>query len=301
MTVIVIIGLLVTLLMSAVQGARETARRTQCLHTMREVGQAAILYESHENGYPGWNHPVIGPPPALQRYPNGWIFQLLPSLGRGDLSDPTVTVALNELLVCPSDSEKMALRAPNSPTSVVGNAGRVDARATATTPADWRANAGLVNRDDRDANGAPVKVDPTDASYIARGDGLAYTLLLTENLDAGTWYNFTADETLSGVVFWPPDAAGNFPPKLVHTINGPKLNVTTPYDTARPSSNHRGGVNMFFCDGHGRFVGQGIDYGVYCALMTPRGRNAAEPGTNPPTPSASQITSPPPLTEDSLR
>src|SRR5205814_407935 len=123
-------------------------------------------------------------------------------LGRSDLADRSLLpwnannfMSLNDLLVCPSDLEKMAMRTPESPTSLVCNAGREDAQATAQVPADWRPNAVFVNRNDRDNNGKPLKLEVTDASFIGNGDGLAMTLLLSENIDARTWYNLNADET----------------------------------------------------------------------------------------------------------
>jgi prepilin-type N-terminal cleavage/methylation domain-containing protein/prepilin-type processing-associated H-X9-DG protein len=301
MMVILILALLTALLTNAVQSSRETARRTQCLNKMREVGQAVIKYETDHNGYPGWVHPVVVAPPPQPKRLTSWIYQILPSLGRNDLpgslglDSSGNPVPLNDLLVCPSDPDKMAMRSPRSPTSIVCNAGRQDA--TATTPADWRSNGVFMNRDE-----AGVKVDVTDASFIAKGDGLANTLLLSESADAGSWYNPppppppvnfpSPDETVSCIVFWPP------PVLDIHRINGPRAGATA-YDLARPSSYHPSGVNMFFCDGHGRFVRDSIDYWVYCALMTPRGGNAMEPGTT--NPSAPQITNQPQITEAALQ
>jgi hypothetical protein len=37
---------------------------------------------------------------------------------------------------------------------------------------------------------------------------------------------------------------------------------------ARPSSNHPGGVNAFFCGGNARFIAEDIGYNVYTQLMT---------------------------------
>jgi prepilin-type processing-associated H-X9-DG protein len=299
MMVILIIGLLAALLTNALQSSREMGRRTQCVNKMREVGQAAILFETKNHGYPGWVHPVT---PTLH---NSWIYQLLPALGRSDLADKSlplaqvISISLNDLLVCPSDMQKMSLGAPV--TSIVCNAGRQDAAATAAIPADWRSNAVFVNRDDRNSNGGLIKVDVTDSSFIMKGDGLAVTLLLSENVDATTWFNPipSPEEWLNAMVFWPPDSSGNFPPLPVQAINGPNPSGVPSYDTARPSSYHPGGVNVFFCDGHGRFVGAGIDYAIYCALMTPRGRNAMEPGTTNPS-DARITTNQPKITDDSL-
>ena len=46
------------------------------------------------------------------------------------------------------------------------------------------------------------------------------------------------------------------------------------YPHARPSSNHSGGVNVVFCDGHCQFLREDIDYDVYGRLMTPDGKNS---------------------------
>lgn len=48
-------------------------------------------------------------------------------------------------------------------------------------------------------------------------------------------------------------------------------------DLARPTAAHVEGVNMAFADGATRFIGEGIDYRVYQALMTPRGKSSDVP------------------------
>ncbi len=46
---------------------------------------------------------------------------------------------------------------------------------------------------------------------------------------------------------------------------------------ARPASPHVSGVNVAFCDGHGQFLRDTIDYVVYQQLMTPNGRKCVNP------------------------
>jgi len=52
LVVIAIIGILVALLLPAIQAAREAARRTKCINNLKNLGLACLNYESAKRSYP---------------------------------------------------------------------------------------------------------------------------------------------------------------------------------------------------------------------------------------------------------
>jgi len=141
LVVISIIGILVALLLPAVQAARETARKAQCSTQLRELGQAAISYESSKKYFPGWQDvvarnsglPLDASTPGASGTSNkvaGWPVLLMPYMDDRptfDLWDDP-TVALNDprltkfkpVLACPSRETRFR---DDAYTSYVANAG----------------------------------------------------------------------------------------------------------------------------------------------------------------------------------
>lgn len=83
LVVIAIIGMLVALLLPAVQGARAVARRAQCANNQRQTALATLQHTSHQESLPALRHPRY---PQLDR-PISWRVTILPYLEEPALFD----------------------------------------------------------------------------------------------------------------------------------------------------------------------------------------------------------------------
>lgn len=89
LVVIAIIGVLVALLLPAVQAAREAARRTQCSNQLKQIALAWQMHHDAHNFYPsaGWGYAWIGDPDrgTGKNQPGSWAYCLLPFMEAGNV------------------------------------------------------------------------------------------------------------------------------------------------------------------------------------------------------------------------
>jgi prepilin-type N-terminal cleavage/methylation domain-containing protein/prepilin-type processing-associated H-X9-DG protein len=81
LVVITIIGILIALLLPAVQAAREAARAMQCQNNLKQVGLALLNYEAARGVLPP------GGMPATSYYGTSWWVRILPYVERGIVED----------------------------------------------------------------------------------------------------------------------------------------------------------------------------------------------------------------------
>jgi len=266
LVVITIIGMLMALLLPAVQAAREAGRRTQCLDNQHNI---ALAFQGFDGmglrlpGYRDWNS-YIG-------LVTSWVPPLLPNLDRQDLAERWKTAAtpvLLKVMYCPSNPPDTTT-ATDTPLSYVVNCGKFQT-------VDWT-NALVVQKLPWEGVFMDWGVNPTGftstplrrppvVSLNNIKDGAAYTLMLGERIIAASYPQWHA-----------ADANIN-----MNTVGFAWIAGTTGKVSTHLSSRHGGGGIVSFCDGHQYFLRDDIDYVTYQHLMTPNSSAAGVATANMP-------------------
>jgi len=287
LVVVAVIALLAALLLVAVNRARETARRNQCLTRQRDLAIAMITYANDNNGLPGYLN-ELGATPV-----HSWAVSVFPLIGETKRyeammsgSAPAALVSPVALL-CPSDKR------PSDAPSDIGQLSYVVNCGPATQL--FQAVSLPLNKDSgdiaphftlfKDRRTALTSMNINKKVKIEEiPDGASNTILLSENVDAGFW---DKGWTLPNANELPQYDSGPFTRDSFAVAN---LGFTWGKDKSylpnalpdplaggpRPSSNHPGQVITAYADGSARPMNDDIDITVYLKAVCPDDEKAAE-------------------------
>jgi prepilin-type N-terminal cleavage/methylation domain-containing protein len=273
LVVIAIIGMLVALLLPAVQQAREAARRSSCLNNMKQIGLAIAQYELSKKVYPASNtDEVFIWDDGLSQLNHSWASVIMPYIEESALKDSinfkisaleTVNQAAAGMTVvvyrCPSFTGPILTDDPHYPSGkyAIGNYVSIGA-----TDVDHIYAISLK------PEGVIYPLSKVKAKEIT--DGLSKTMFIAESREERmrVWI-----DGRTGAYTALPGTPADF--TLPSTPIA--LNYTPYYDDGDvecrygPSSMHPGGAYHLFGDGSVHFLLDSINKATYLGLCTRAG------------------------------
>lgn len=293
LVVIAIIGILVSLLLPAVQKVREAANRMSCTNNLKQIGLAAHNY-----------HDSMGYLPAGELSSGNYsaISKLLPYFEQDNLYNEidfnqTDTASANapaymasiQMLRCPSDVSTSPLPSRGGAINYMANKGSGIVWAGNTGPnASMPAPNGVFYQDSK-TKFADITDGLSDTAFFSErllGDGSNAIVSPIEDVFLGLGSPTTPDDACAECNAIDINDLNNQFPFFMGApwIDGQHCYLHTSLPNTRscgflfvlravmpPSSRHPGGVNVLFGDGGVRFIPNSIDLAIWRGLGTRSG------------------------------
>jgi prepilin-type N-terminal cleavage/methylation domain-containing protein/prepilin-type processing-associated H-X9-DG protein len=304
LVVIAIIGILVALLLPAIQAARESARRSQCVNNLKQLSVGAHNY--HDT----YQHLMTGTYSCCW---GTWQIEIMPFIEETQLADrfnteerfimnsPSFYMSPDNLIVgrarietmqCPSDEAQVAADVEQfTYHNYVANFGNsnhlgLNIPATGGKPAIPFNGAPFPATEWKSENVPPDKIKVTKFAQII--DGLSKTLMFSEavqgrsgdklDLRGFTWWGWAAGfESSLTPNTTSPDRMQNLDYcNTSDPINPPCVGHSYPSNIMRSAarSRHPGGVNVSMCDCSVKFVTDDVDENLWLAAGSTKGGEA---------------------------
>ncbi|HZZ29642.1 MAG TPA: DUF1559 domain-containing protein [Pirellulales bacterium] len=288
LVVIAIIGILIALLLPAVQSAREAARRTECLNNLRQMGLALMNYESAKKSFPysRWGDKVaIYLNPFKTSNQQSWTSVILPFIEERGISAqydqtqawcsqanrPAISMTI-KMFLCPSTPAENRVDTTYAKGAIAGDYGSMNGVKSGfwnhfpqlgkATWAESRPPAvGVLNKY-QDGNG--VNISACKIKDIT--DGTSKTMMVAEDAGRPELYQNGLDANTvvgNGIGWADPDNGFS-----LSNSSGVVMNAT---NDSEVYSFHIGGAQFCFADGSGHFIQETIDPLIYMAIVTRAG------------------------------
>ncbi len=291
LVVIAVIGVLIALLLPAVQAARESARRASCTNNLKQIGLAMHMHhDTYQRFPPGWAGyvPNSTVPQPLGTPGWGWAAMTLPFIEQENLyrqrvhldlpiMDPAnaeARVSVIPTFRCPSDSADRTFDADKlhlgHDHEHEGEEHEYEGEEAQFAMCNYIGMFGTGDLDDcahlapgEQCRGDGCLFHNSEVTIADIRDGTSQTLLVGERSTRtgySTWVGVPPyDECMPAAVL----GAANDPPnlRLDHAHNF--------------SSDHPAGTNFLLADGSVRMIAETIDRATYHALTTRRAGDVA--------------------------
>jgi prepilin-type N-terminal cleavage/methylation domain-containing protein/prepilin-type processing-associated H-X9-DG protein len=257
LVVVAIIGVLIGLLLPALQKVRESAARTRCGNNLKQIGLACQAYhDANLTLPPGYT--------ASAPYPStspgwGWAAYLLPYIEQDNIyrqinfDSPMEGQAIIESTIstflCPSDTP------PESPFAVTDATFRILCTAA---PSSYAATCGSDASEVDDATGNGIFYRNSKIRLTEITDGTSNTAMIGDRAWADTQgiWGGVADGAVTRPGLTNPWTNTTGPAQCLVLAHNNWINIKTDADGGLDdfSSKHPGGANLLFADGSVRFI-----------------------------------------------